>query len=262
MRCGYSSDLAYIHDTGFGDFARSAAPRLLAILRGARIRRGFVMDLGCGSGILASELSRAGYEVLGVDLSRPMLALARKRAPRAQFVRGSLLRVKLPPCDAVVSIGECLNYTFDRNSDRTLARLFERVYAALRPGGVFAFDIAGPGQISAALPARRWLQGGDWAILLDRSEDKRRLTFTRRMTIFRKVGRLYRRSEEMHRIRLLKATNIRRQLARAGFAVRTLPSFGKTVLAPGYVAFVATKPSAGRSAGRAQSPRGAGTAKK
>ncbi|MFY9574661.1 MAG: class I SAM-dependent methyltransferase, partial [Blastocatellia bacterium] len=65
MKGSYKDDLAYIHDTGFGDFARTAAPGLLEILRTNRIVTGLVVDLGCGSGLWAQALSRAGYEVLG-----------------------------------------------------------------------------------------------------------------------------------------------------------------------------------------------------
>jgi len=60
-------------------------------------------------------------------------------------VNASLLRVALPACDAVASIGECLNYAFDRKAGKTeLAALFARVNRALRPGGVFIFDVAEP----------------------------------------------------------------------------------------------------------------------
>ncbi len=241
MKTGYKEDLAYVHDVGFGEYARSAAPVLLRILRGAGIRSGLVVDLGCGSGILAERLVRAGYAVLGVDLSASMLQLARRKAPQALFVRGSLLRVKLPACEAVISIGECLNYTFDRNSNTSIARFFRRVYGALRPGGVLVFDIAEPGQIGPGMPARRWLEGKDWAILLDRAEDATRCAFTRRMTIFRKIGETYRRSEEAHRIRLFRRAELRASLVRAGFTVRLLPNW-HSPMPRGHVAFVATKP--------------------
>jgi hypothetical protein len=46
---GYESDLAYIHDPGFGDFARQAAPGLLDILRRAGIPSGLILNLGCGT---------------------------------------------------------------------------------------------------------------------------------------------------------------------------------------------------------------------
>jgi SAM-dependent methyltransferase len=72
----YGEDLAYIHDVGFGSFAREAAPGLLSILRKAGIRSGRVIDLGCGSGIWAAALCGAGYDVVGVDISADMLGRA------------------------------------------------------------------------------------------------------------------------------------------------------------------------------------------
>src|SRR5207249_3837277 len=91
MADGYGSDLAYIHDTGFGAFARRAAPHLLTLLRRTARRGGLVVDLGCGSGIWARELCHAGYEVLGIDQSEAMIGLARARAPRAEFLTASFL---------------------------------------------------------------------------------------------------------------------------------------------------------------------------
>src|SRR6202008_3944336 len=144
---GYQLDLAYIHDAGFGDYARKSAPGLLAILRRAGIRSGLVVDLGCGSGIWAAELIRRGYDVRGIDSSSAMIELARKQGPAARFVNASFLNAKLPACDAVTAIGEVFNYTFDRrNGPRQLAQLFRRVHQALRPGGAFIFDIAEPGR--------------------------------------------------------------------------------------------------------------------
>lgn len=78
----YQEDLAYIHDVGFDFYARGVAPELLKILRRHGIRKGLVVDLGCGSGIWARELTDAGYEVLGVDISGAMIRLARKKRPR------------------------------------------------------------------------------------------------------------------------------------------------------------------------------------
>ena len=47
----YGRDLAHVHDIGYGDFAREAAPGLLALLRAAGVDGGLVVDLRCGSGI-------------------------------------------------------------------------------------------------------------------------------------------------------------------------------------------------------------------
>jgi len=233
---GYQRDLAYIHDAGFGDYARKSAPGLLAILRQAGIRGGVVVDLGCGSGIWAAELVRRGYDVLGIDSSASMIELARKQAPAATFVNASFLNAKLPVCDAVTAIGEVFNYTFDkRNSRRGLAQLFRRVHQALRPGGVFIFDIAEPGRALR----RAHAEGKDWAILF--SAEASHDLLVRRMTTFRKVGQLYRRGEETHRLRLHRSADVATDLRAAGFTFRVLRAYGRMALPSGNAAFVATK---------------------
>ncbi|HET6881614.1 MAG TPA: methyltransferase domain-containing protein, partial [Pirellulales bacterium] len=97
----YGKDLAFIHDAGFGHVARAGAQTLLELLRRSEADRGLVVDLGTGSGIVAEQLSLAGYDVLGIDLSADMLALARRRAPHATFRQQSLVDAEIPPCIAV-----------------------------------------------------------------------------------------------------------------------------------------------------------------
>jgi SAM-dependent methyltransferase len=239
----YQDDLAYIHDVGFNFFARGAAPGLIQIFRRHGINQGRVIDLGCGSGIWAAELGRAGYDVLGVDQSKAMIRLARKKAPQAKFVRGSYLDVKLPACDAVTSLGECLCYLFDaKNGPKELTKLFGRVYEALRPGGLFIFDIAQPGQIKKNDRIRNFA-GPDWTVLREADEDRDRMVLTRRMVVFRQIGKLYRRSEETHRLRLYSGADLARILRDIGFHVRVLRAYGQYPLTGNRVALLARKPA-------------------
>jgi SAM-dependent methyltransferase len=238
----YAQDLAYIHDTGFTGFARKAAPGLLRILRQSGIRGGLVVDAGCGSGVWARDLSERGYGVLGIDISDSMIWLARRQAPDAKFRTGSFLEIQLPPCDAVTAIGECVNYAFDRKSGkRALARFFRRVHHALRPGGIFIFDIVEPGQVLGSTPQRRFLEGPDWAILLEVREDRKRKILTRRIVSFRQVGKLFRRSEEMHRLHLYSGSELLVELDRAGFQAQSFNGYGRFRLAPAHAAIVARK---------------------
>jgi SAM-dependent methyltransferase len=245
MAHGYGSDLAYIHDVGHTGFVTRAAPWLLALLRRHGVAGGLVVDLGCGSGVWARILTDAGYDVLGVDYSAAMIALARKRAPRATFRNESYLKTVLPPCDAVTSIGECLNYLFDRNGEAPLAALFRRVHAALRPGGVFVFDILEPGQLPDGKPQKRHRTGDDWAVMVEFEEDKARRVLTKHITSFRRVSRLYRRDEEVHRQKLYARQDVAAALARAGFAVRVLRGYGEFRLGRGRSVLLARKPAAG-----------------
>jgi SAM-dependent methyltransferase len=240
MADAYRSDLAYIHDVAFGHFARSAAPVLLAALRRSGLEGGLVIDLGCGSGILTEKLSEAGYDVLGIDISGAMLAIARERVPNGQFREESLLKAELPSCVAVAAVGECVNYMFDRgNTSQGLARLFRRIHEALRPGGLLLFDMAGPGRVSGANPSRNYFEGADWAVLVSVEEDRRRRSLTRRITSFRKVGDLYRREHEVHRLRLVPREDVVGQLRSIGFRVRVLRGYGSLRFPPGWAGFLA-----------------------
>lgn len=244
----YDRDLAYIHDTGFTDFARKAAPGLLRLFRQNRISGGLVVDAGCGSGVWARELTDRGYNVFGIDISAHMVRLARQQAPAAKFQVGSFLSAALPPCDAVTSIGECVNYAFDQKSGKPgLAEFFRRVYHALRPGGVFVFDIVEPGVTGAAISQRRFLEGPDWAILLEVREDRKRKTLARQIVSFRRMGKLYRRSEEIHRLHLYSTSELLAELNQAGFETRLLHGYGRFRFAGAHAGFLARKPAAGRT---------------
>jgi SAM-dependent methyltransferase len=240
---GYQEDLAYIHDVGFGFFALQAAPGLLGILRRCGATQGLVVDLGCGSGLWARELSRAGYRVLGVDISAAMLKIARKRVPEARFKRASFLDADLPPCGAVTAIGECFNYLFDEaNSPGALAAFFARVFRALRPGGVFVFDVAEPGRGGGPGKRQKNSEGDGWTVQVETEEDEPNAVLTRRITTFRRVGRLYRRSDEVHRLRLYRGAELAAELRRLGFRTRQVRGYGEFRFPWKLAGFVARKP--------------------
>lgn len=239
----YEEDLAFIHDAGFGDIARGAARVLLEALAARGPAGGLVVDLGCGSGILAAECRAAGYDVFGVDISEEMVRLARGRAPGARFVRASLFAVDIPPCVAVACIGEGVNYLFDeRDPGGRLADLLRRVYAALSPGGLLLFDAAGPGRVPPPGEVRSWLEGDGWAVLVHAREDAASAIVERRIIAFREVAGSFRRSEEVHRLRLYDVESVTRCLHDAGFACSSVKDHYAGIRLPlGVRAFLAIR---------------------
>nr|ADO19020.1 methyltransferase [Nostoc flagelliforme str. Sunitezuoqi] len=141
-----------------------------------------------------------------------------------------------------MSIDECLSYLFDSDNDRQiLVQLFHRIYNALTPGGVFIFDIATTGQVAQGTTSKGFTEGENWIVLVEKHEDQEQITLTRRIISFRKVGEHYRRSDEVHYLRLYEATTVESELQRVGFEVETTHSYGKYLLSKGHVAFIARK---------------------
>lgn len=243
MQDGYPEDLAYVHDVGHRDYALQSVPGILAILAQYEIREGLVVDLGCGSGLSAQALTKAHYQVLGVDLSEALIAIARRRVPEAEFRVESLFQTDIPSCHVVISIGECLNYLFDSNhSSDTLKNLFDRIYDALIPGGVFIFDIAEPGQVMQGSTTKSFQEGSDWIVLVEKEEDLRRSMLTRRITTLRKVEEQYQRADIVHQLRLYSAVDVAKILRNAGFRIQIIHQYGEFELPPAHAAFVARKP--------------------
>lgn len=236
----YGRDLAAIHDAGYGDPARFGARRLVAELGKAGIEGGVVVDLGCGSGISSRMLSDAGYDVLGIDPSAAMLELAADNAPNALFKRGDAADAELPACVGVGAFGEPLNYVRSEDEDE-LAPVVERVFEALRPGGIFAFDLAGPARGAPLENERDWAEGDGWAMLVHRAQTDRILR--RRIVTFREEeGNSWRRSVEVHIQRLHPPAEVVELLRSTGFRPRMEVNRDWAGPRPGHGAFVAHKP--------------------
>ena len=98
-----------------------------------------VLDLCCGTGLLAGELVARDYRVVGVDASDAMLDLARKRlGPDVTLSRMTLPDLAVDDVfDAAVCTFDGLNYLTPDELRLTMAAVAVR----LRPAGWFVFDL-------------------------------------------------------------------------------------------------------------------------
>ncbi len=102
-----------------------------------------VLDIGCGTGILAAKLAKRGGEVTAVDLSPHMLEIAAERAKSLQlpieFLRQPMQQLAgHTNMDVAVIPIDSLNYVTEV---KEVEETFQGIYEALRPGGILLFDV-------------------------------------------------------------------------------------------------------------------------
>lgn len=105
-----------------------------------------VLDLACGTGGLSIPLSRLGYDVIAVDRSPEMLALAMQKTAESElsvlFLNQDMTALDLyGDIDGAICALDSLNHLPDR---KAFEKALGRVALFLRPGGVFAFDLNTP----------------------------------------------------------------------------------------------------------------------
>jgi SAM-dependent methyltransferase len=116
-----------------------------------------LLDLGCGPGLYATELSRKGFSVTGIDINPHSVEYAMRKSEADKlsieyFCRDYLI----DPLDGAYDVVICIYCDFGAliPSDRDL--LLERISQVLEEGGVFIFDVFKPGLSEIKKELRSW----------------------------------------------------------------------------------------------------------
>jgi trans-aconitate 2-methyltransferase len=100
-----------------------------------------ILDVGCGTGQLTSEIAKSGAEVVGLDQSAEMIGSARKNFPELRFEVADIATTNYEnEFDAVFS-NAALHWV--RNQEGAITAMAR----ALRPGGRLVFEMGGRGNI-------------------------------------------------------------------------------------------------------------------
>lgn len=106
-----------------------------------------ILDIGCGTGQLTSQIAQRGASVIGLDSAPPMVAQARINYPQLQFMLADGSDFSLPePVDAVFS-NAALHWMTEPG------RVAACVRRALKPGGRFVAEFGGKNNVSAIVAA-------------------------------------------------------------------------------------------------------------
>jgi SAM-dependent methyltransferase len=134
-----------------------------------------IVELAVGSGRVAIPIAReTGKRVIGIDRSPAMLAVARERAAGLpiELRQGDMRDLELvEPVELVICPFRSLMHLRTWADKR---RLFERVAAALQPGGRFAWNVfAFSPFVAAANEGRRETRGSSWQEIRNVPSDNR-----------------------------------------------------------------------------------------
>jgi len=135
-----------------------------------------VLDMACGTGRHSHELARRGFEVVGVDISPDLLAIAEADAEAeslsASFVAADLRQLDFDrEFDLVLNLNDGAIGYFETEEENH--RTFEVIAAALRPGGGNLLQLPNVLYAETHLPQKTWIAGDGMVELIDHRWDSR-----------------------------------------------------------------------------------------
>lgn len=199
-----------------------------------------ILDLACGTGTAALRFAAQGYAVTGIDGSANMLEVARQKAEEedaaVHFMHQDMRAFTIQePVDLLTCFYDSLNYLTD---PADLVRSFICMRGALAPNGLAVFDMNTRAGLEADWNGNCWVQEiGDTYFIQQAEWNAETAIATMTLTCFIRLGRDYRRFEEVHTERGYTLDEITAALKSAGLtlldAFACLPRIGPTFEPPG-----------------------------
>lgn len=101
-----------------------------------------ILDLGCGPGLYANRLSKLGHNLTGIDFSKRSIEYAKIKALEEHlninYIYQNYTTINYEDEFDVIILIYC-DLGALTNDERDI--LLKRIYKALKPGGIFVFDI-------------------------------------------------------------------------------------------------------------------------
>lgn len=106
------------------------------------LRISSILDVGCGTGILAKELKNMDFEVTGIDISDNMIDVANETTTGIEFIVSDMRNFNLSKTfDMITCAFDAINYV---TTDEDMKDTINTIYNHLNANGVFIFDINTP----------------------------------------------------------------------------------------------------------------------
>jgi len=127
------------------------------ILNSANMEKMSILDLGCGPGLYAELMAERGHKVTGVDFSKNSIEYARNEAIKKNLDIEYVNRNYLELCEENKYDLVMMVFTdFGVLIPEARKILLQNVYRALKPGGIFIFDVLSDKDIEMKVAAKSW----------------------------------------------------------------------------------------------------------
>jgi len=151
--------LAQQYDNYFyDDYIQKIRKKYLYLLKKHCKNGGYILDAGCGTGMMTIFLKENGYTLDGVDISEQMLAKAKEKDSTVKFYCHDITN-KLPnnTYDAVVSCLDVVNHIVEPSG---VIRFFDNALQSLADDGVLLFDVNKYKKFSRQYANNRYVYSG------------------------------------------------------------------------------------------------------
>ena len=133
--------LSQFYDVDWGEFSRQYVDLIDELLQERNLTQARILDLACGTGILAICLAEDGHVVHGIDNSPEMVSIAKSKSVGMSGLSFDVQDMVNFDVDEKFDLGTC---TFDSinyiRKLRDLRKMLGRVASVLHEGGLFIFD--------------------------------------------------------------------------------------------------------------------------
>ncbi|MFS4494649.1 class I SAM-dependent DNA methyltransferase [Maribacter sp. 2308TA10-17] len=97
-----------------------------------------LLEIGSGTGNLAIYFEKNGYNYCGLDLSKEMVEISKRKLPSSKFIEGDMKTFATESTvDSIIITGRTISYLL---SNKDLMSAFTRIYKNLEIGGILSFD--------------------------------------------------------------------------------------------------------------------------